>query len=111
MFYHKNGKEKKSNDKDTRLTRQYMYHDRSIKRTVYSAFQNCHRVKLKLSSFYTIHPEKTWACASWLLSWHFFFLSFLILGTHWIWEIVSMVMSGKAEYETRKKEALMIEFQ
>lgn len=32
-------------------------------------------------------------------------------GTHWIWEIVSMVMKGTAEYETSSKEALMLEFQ
>ncbi|KAK3605556.1 hypothetical protein CHS0354_013196 [Potamilus streckersoni] len=31
-------------------------------------------------------------------------------GTHWIWEIVSMLRKGKAEYDTKIKETAMLEF-
>ncbi|KAL3842285.1 hypothetical protein ACJMK2_020316 [Sinanodonta woodiana] len=31
-------------------------------------------------------------------------------GTHWIWEIVSMLRKGKAEYDPRIKETAMLEF-
>ncbi|KAL3842282.1 hypothetical protein ACJMK2_020313 [Sinanodonta woodiana] len=31
-------------------------------------------------------------------------------GTHWIWEIVSMLRKGKAEYDTKVKETAMLEF-
>ncbi|XP_025090231.1 sulfotransferase 1A1-like isoform X2 [Pomacea canaliculata] len=31
-------------------------------------------------------------------------------GTHWLWEVTSMLVQGKAEYETRRKEQLMVEF-
>ncbi|KAL3841825.1 hypothetical protein ACJMK2_019924 [Sinanodonta woodiana] len=31
-------------------------------------------------------------------------------GTHWIWEIVSMLLKGKAEYEKKVKETAMLEF-
>ena len=31
-------------------------------------------------------------------------------GTHWVWEVVHMLTSGKAEYESRSKEHLMLEF-
>ncbi|KAL3842284.1 hypothetical protein ACJMK2_020315 [Sinanodonta woodiana] len=31
-------------------------------------------------------------------------------GTHWIWEIVSMLRKGKAEYDPRIKETTMLEF-
>lgn len=30
-------------------------------------------------------------------------------GTHWVWEIVHMLVSGRAEYEARTKEHLMVE--
>ncbi|KAK7474545.1 hypothetical protein BaRGS_00034190, partial [Batillaria attramentaria] len=30
-------------------------------------------------------------------------------GTHWLWEVGSMLLSGKAEYETRTKEFAMME--
>ncbi|XP_076453017.1 sulfotransferase 1A1-like isoform X2 [Babylonia areolata] len=32
-------------------------------------------------------------------------------GTHWVWEIASMLLSGKAEYEKRIKQSVMIEAQ
>ena len=35
----------------------------------------------------------------------------LVPGTHWIWEIVSMVTSMTADYDERPKETLMLEFQ
>ncbi|KAK7088605.1 sulfotransferase 1E1-like isoform X2 [Littorina saxatilis] len=31
-------------------------------------------------------------------------------GTHWLWEVVHMLTSGKTEYESRPKEHLMLEF-
>ncbi|PVD32860.1 hypothetical protein C0Q70_08307 [Pomacea canaliculata] len=31
-------------------------------------------------------------------------------GTHWLWEVTSMLLQGKAEYETRRKEQLMVDF-
>lgn len=31
-------------------------------------------------------------------------------GTHWIWEVTQMLVSGKAEYDTRPKEEVMMEF-
>lgn len=31
-------------------------------------------------------------------------------GTHWLWEVTHMLLSGKVQYETRTKENLMIEF-
>ncbi|PVD32859.1 hypothetical protein C0Q70_08306 [Pomacea canaliculata] len=31
-------------------------------------------------------------------------------GTHWLWEVTSMLLQGKAEYDSRPKEELMMEF-
>ncbi|PVD32858.1 hypothetical protein C0Q70_08305 [Pomacea canaliculata] len=31
-------------------------------------------------------------------------------GTHWLWEVTSMLLQGKAEYDPRRKEQLMMEF-
>ncbi|XP_025090203.1 sulfotransferase family cytosolic 1B member 1-like [Pomacea canaliculata] len=31
-------------------------------------------------------------------------------GTHWLWEVTSMLVQGKAEYETRRQEQLMVDF-
>ncbi|KAK7087806.1 sulfotransferase 1E1-like [Littorina saxatilis] len=31
-------------------------------------------------------------------------------GTHWLWEVTHMLLTGKVEYETRTKENLMMEF-
>lgn len=37
-------------------------------------------------------------------------LLLLRAGTHWLWEVVHMLTSGKVEYESRAKEHLMLEF-
>ena len=37
-----------------------------------------------------------------------FFL--LFKGTHWVWEILIMLQRGAAEYDTRVKEALFLDF-
>ena len=39
------------------------------------------------------------------------YITTLLKGTHWIWEIVSMVTSEAADYDTRSKRELMLEFQ
>ncbi|XP_076457886.1 uncharacterized protein LOC143291724 [Babylonia areolata] len=36
-------------------------------------------------------------------------MAFAKSGTHWIWEVASMLLSGKAEYEKRSKEFAMME--
>jgi hypothetical protein len=36
---------------------------------------------------------------------------FIYAGTHWVWEIITMILKGKAEYEKRPKEVYMLEFQ
>ena len=38
-------------------------------------------------------------------------LLFSPVGTHWVWEMTSMVMKGKAEHEVLPKESSMLEFQ
>ncbi|XP_076452276.1 sulfotransferase 1 family member D1-like [Babylonia areolata] len=36
-------------------------------------------------------------------------VAFAKSGTHWIWEVVSMLLTGKADYEKRTKEFAMME--
>ncbi|XP_025090218.1 sulfotransferase family cytosolic 1B member 1-like [Pomacea canaliculata] len=38
-----------------------------------------------------------------------FVLAYPKAGTHWLWEVISMLMQGKAEYDVRPKEHLMVE--
>ena len=30
-------------------------------------------------------------------------------GTHWVWEVISMLLAGRADYEPRAKELLMLD--
>ncbi|XP_025090222.1 sulfotransferase family cytosolic 1B member 1-like [Pomacea canaliculata] len=39
-----------------------------------------------------------------------FILAYPKAGTHWLWEVTSMLLQGKAEYDSRPKEELMVEF-
>ncbi|XP_025092463.1 sulfotransferase 1A1-like [Pomacea canaliculata] len=38
-----------------------------------------------------------------------FICAFAKSGTHWTWEVVNMLLSGKAEYQKQKKETMMLE--
>ena len=33
-----------------------------------------------------------------------------IIGTHWVWEMCQMLIKGKAEYYSKAKESVMLEF-
>ncbi|KAK7487793.1 hypothetical protein BaRGS_00020934 [Batillaria attramentaria] len=39
-----------------------------------------------------------------------FLVAYPKAGTHWLWEVLYMLLAGKAEYEPRAKEHLMMEF-
>ena len=36
--------------------------------------------------------------------------TYFIVGTHWLWEIVSMLINKTSEYDKKAKEVTMMEF-